>query len=221
MFYRGMAVVLLVAIVIGFSTSERSRAAAGAPSLEWPVLLHAAMFFSWFVIFLAQTMLAATGRIALHRALGGAAVVVATVMVVDGPWIAISAVRKGHFGPQPAALEFMLVMIGDVLVFGVFVALAVCYRRRRDLHRTFMLLGSLSMLPPAIARWPGVNLDPARVAVLMLPLVAAVPIHDLIVRRRLHPASLWGAVGLLASVPVRVAVGHTAAWHQVAGWLTR
>jgi len=220
-FHRGMAVVLVVAIAVGFSTSARSRAAAGMPPLEWPVLLHAGMFFSWFLIFLAQTMLAATGRIALHRALGYAAVIVAAVMVVDGPWVAISAVRKGHLGPHPADLEFMLVMIGDVLVFGFFVALAVVYRRRRDLHRTFMLLGSLSMLPPAIARWPGVHLDPARVAVLMLPLVAAVPIHDLIVRRRLHPASLWGAVGLLASVPLRVAVAHTTTWHQFAGWLTR
>lgn len=220
-FYRGMAVVLLVAIAVGFSTSARSRATAGMPPLEWPVLLHAGMFFSWFLIFLGQTMLAATGRIAVHRALGCAALVVAAVMVVDGPWVAISAVRKGHLGRHPADLEFMLIMIGDVLVFGVFVALAVVYRRRRELHRTFMLLGSLSMLPPAIARWPGVNLDPTKVAVIMIPLAAAVPIHDLIVRRRLHPASLWGAVGLLASVPVRVAVAHTEAWHQFAGWLTR
>jgi hypothetical protein len=220
-FYRGMAVVLLVAIAVGFSTSARSRAAAGMPPLEWPVLVHAGMFFSWFLIFLVQTMLAATGRITLHRALGYMAAVVAAVMVVDGPLVAISAVRKGHLGPHPADLEFMLVMIGDVLVFGVFVALAVVHRRRSDLHRTFMLLGSLSMLPPAIARWPGVNLDQAKVAVIMIPLVAAVPIHDLIVRRRLHPAGLWGAVGLLASVPVRVALAHTAAWHQFAGWLTR
>ena len=216
-----MAAVFLATVVAGFTSSARSRAAAGLPSLEWPVVLHAAMFFSWFVIFFTQTMLAAMGRIALHRALGYAAAVVATVMVVDGPWVAVSAVGKGHLGAKPAALEFMLIMIGDVLVFGVFVALAVYYRSRRDTHRTFMLLASLSMLPPAIARWPGVNLDPARVTPIMFAFVAAVPIHDLIVRRRIHPASLWGGVGLLSSLPVRVAVAHTEAWHNVAGWLTR
>jgi len=50
--------------------------------------------------------------------------------------------------------------------------------------------------------------------------VAALVGYDLIVRRRLEPATLWGGLFLVASQPLRMAVGGTQAWMTLARWLT-
>jgi hypothetical protein len=56
--------------------------------------------------------------------------------------------------------------------------------------------------------------------VVLLFLGAAV-VFDLRTRRRIHPATLWGGLAFMASMPVRFAIAPTAAWHQVASWLIR
>jgi len=38
---------------------------------------------------------------------------------------------------------------------------------------------------------------------------------------RIHPAFQWGGLFLVVSLPVRFAVGTTAAWGALAEWLTR
>jgi hypothetical protein len=68
------------------------------------------------------------------------------------PYMAISAARRGALGND--GLAFMLVMIVDVLGSAGFVAAAIRYRRYSETHKRLMLLGTTSMLPPAIFRWP-------------------------------------------------------------------
>jgi len=46
------------------------------------------------------------------------------------------------------------------------------------------------------------------------------PIHDLITRRRIHPAYIGGfAVALFALPPVVAALASTSAWHRIAASL--
>jgi hypothetical protein len=56
----------------------------GAPPLTLPVVAHAALFASWFVIFLVQAMLVATGRVALHRRSDGLALMLLMIGDVVG-----------------------------------------------------------------------------------------------------------------------------------------
>lgn len=216
-FYRGMAVAFLVTVIVGFSASSQRRIASGAPGLEPLVVLHATLFASWFVIFLMQTTFVATGRVATHRRLGVAAAVVAALLTVDGPLMAIAAARRGHLGPD--GLAFMLVMMVDVLGFAVCVAAAIWWRRNPETHKRCMLLGTTSMLPPAISRWPLLAGHLVGVPIVLLAFLAAAPLRDLLTRRRVHPVSLWGGLALFASGPLRLVIAHSAAWHQVALWL--
>ena len=45
--------------------------------------------------------------------------------------------------------------------------------------------------------------------------------YDIVARRRLHPAYLWGGLVLVASQPLRLFLGGTGAWLVFADWLTR
>ncbi len=45
--------------------------------------------------------------------------------------------------------------------------------------------------------------------------------YDTISHKRLHPANLWGGRLILLSLPLRFALGGTAAWLTFAQWLTR
>jgi hypothetical protein len=49
----------------------------------------------------------------------------------------------------------------------------------------------------------------------------ALVIYDLAMYRRSHRATAWGGLALVASQPLRLMLGGTAAWLTVASWLTR
>ena len=43
-------------------------------------------------------------------------------------------------------------------------------------------------------------------------------IYDVMTRRRVHPAYLWGGGVLLVSVPLRLTISATEAWKAFAQW---
>jgi hypothetical protein len=107
-------------------------------------------------------------------------------------------------------------------MFSALVATAIYHRRRGETHRRLMLLAMITLLPPAISRWPYVvRHATAGVMVVVLAFIVAAPLADLLSRRRPHPISLWGGLLLVASMPLRFAVAQTAAWHELARWLIR
>ena len=213
-----MAVAVLVAVAMGFGRSIPRRLAGGG-GLPVPVLLHALLFLGWVLIFLVQVGLIAGGRRRLHRRIGFAAAAIAAVMLVTAPPLATAAAARGALPGDP--LAFLLVMVTDVVFFGFFVAAGIYCRHRAETHKRFMLLATLSLLPPAVSRWPVADTHPALVAVPMLVFLAAAPVSDLLRHRRPHPVTLWGGVAYLVSIPVRFAVAATPAWHHLARWLSR
>ena len=61
----------------------------------------------------------------------------------------------------------------------------------------------------------------AATVVAFVALLAACLAHDYYERGRLHPLNVWGSIAILASVPARVALAQTAAWHSFAEWMAR
>jgi hypothetical protein len=185
--------------------------------LRAAVVFHGVQFLSWFVIFLIQSLLIPKNRILLHRRLGYFSAVVVVAICLDGPYIALEGVRRGVLGTD--GIAFMAVMIGDIVGFAVFIALGMIYRRKPETHKRFMLLGTLSLLPPAIIRWPFIEGTQPAVGVVMMVLLAIAPLSDFASKRKVSTVSLWGGVALLASVPLRIAISHSAVWHEFVKWL--
>jgi len=213
----GFAVVGMT--VAGFGPSFYSRPAT-MPVLAPRVVAHGILFSSWVVLFLVQAVLVASRRTTLHRRLGVAAAGLAAIMVLTAPPMAVALARRAL--PPGEPLEFLLVILTDVLLFGVFVGAGIYNRRRSETHRRLMVLAMVSLLPPGISRWPIAVTHQAPVIMsVMFVFLAAAPIFDLLARRPLSRVSLLGGAAVLVSLPLRFAVAHTTAWHAFASWLVR
>jgi hypothetical protein len=114
-----------------------------------------------------------------------------------------------------------VVPVFDMVLFALFVTLALCAVRELQSHKRWMLLASVTLIGAAIARWP--LAEPALPPLLfviqdafLLPLLA----WDLASRGRPHRVTLLGGALLIASQPLRLVVSGTEAWLGFARWLT-
>jgi hypothetical protein len=87
--------------------------------------VHGALFTGWVALFIAQTALISTRRVALHRKVGVAGAVLAVAMVIVGVFAGIELARRGGAPPGIDPLSFLAIPLFDMLMFASFVATAL------------------------------------------------------------------------------------------------
>jgi hypothetical protein len=191
------------------------------------VHLHAVVFTGWLAVFVAQTTLVLSGRTAVHRRLGIAGVVLAAVMLVVGTTTAIAVARVGHRGIPgvefPDAEGFLLLNLGAIIVFAVLVGAGWYFRRNPQTHKRLMLMATAgALVGPGVSRLSFASGRPPVIGIMALAFLLAGPVYDLVTRRRVHQAYLWGGLLTIAvSPPVVAQVAATIAWHRLASVLLR
>jgi len=109
-----------------------------------------------------------------------------------------------------------------MVMFATFITAALALRRNKEAHKRLMLLAYVSIMGAPAARLPGVlPLGPLAFYGIAFVFLAAGIVYDLVSRRRVHPAYVWGGTLLVASVPLRLAISGTATWNAIAQALTR
>lgn len=224
-FFSAMAVAIVVTALAGFARTYFLRpllpVLAPAPLALTPLIhVHGLLFTGWVLLLLVQARLVAAKRIASHRRLGMAGAAMAGLMVVVGTLTALYGVVRGvaPFGIDPR--RFLIVPLFSILLFVIFVVAGVRARRDPQSHKRLMLLATIAVLPPAIARWVLLlGLGPpvvfAVATLLLVPIVA----WDVKTRRRLHPVTLWGGLLLVVSGPLRLALAQTDGWLAFSNWM--
>jgi hypothetical protein len=224
LFYVGMALAIAVTVFAGFSRSYFLKAHFGSPPLSLLLHLHGLVFTSWIVLFVTQTSLIAARRTDLHRRLGALGAVLAVLLVGMGTATAILRVKAGAAPiPGVSPLSFLAVPLFDMVVFSILVGVAFYYRHRADVHKRLMTLATIALLSAPIARLPFGVLKagpPAFFGLTDLFIVACI-IYDLVTRKRVHPATIWGGLVIVASQPLRLMISGTPAWMAIASWMTR
>jgi hypothetical protein len=228
-FYGTMAVVLGLTVFAGFARTYYLRLLGEGPKATFSggpfsglVHLHGALFTAWVLLFIVQTALVSSRRVAVHRRLGVAGGVLAAAMVAAGTALAIASAARGAAPPGGDPLAFLMIPLFDMILFGGFVAAALALRRDKETHKRLMLLAYISILVAAVARVPGVlGLGPPGWFGLAFLFVVAGAVYDFVSRRRVHKAYLWGGAVFLVSVPLRVGISTTGAWRSLAEVLTR
>jgi hypothetical protein len=182
-FFGVVAVVSALVTLAGFARTYGPKVLGGT-ALPGIIHFHAAVFTSWLVLMVSQVALAARGRLELHRRVGTFGALLAVVMGILGSATAIVVTRLGDRGikgvmfPEPGG--FLLLNLASV---GVFVALAgagwMC-RARPQAHKRLMLLATISLAPPGLARLFAGVMPPA--AAMVFALLLAGPVYDLVSR---------------------------------------
>ena len=223
MFYSGIALLMAVVVFVGFSQTFYLRSYFGAPTtitgaatLVPMTIVHGLVFTAWVLLFVVQTSLVASRRVALHRRLGVAGVVLAALMAVVGLTTAFGAASRGSTAIGFTPLEFLVVPFFDIVLFVGFITAAVLRRREKEAHKRLMLLAYVAIFPAAVARIPGVSaLGPALFFLAFVPAVAGV-VYDRWSRGKVSSIYWWGIGILILSVPGRIAVSATPAWQSFA-----
>lgn len=229
LFYSSMAVAMALTVLIGFAPTYYLRLFTGAPAVTIsgaPVSalahLHAILFSGWVLLFIVQTALVASHRVAVHRRLGIFGALLAAAMVVVGTRAAIAAAARGSAPPGADPLAFLAIPLADMVLFPIFVGAALWQRRQKETHKRLMLLAYISIIAAAVARLPGLlPLGPLVFFGLAFVFLFLGVIYDLLTRRRVHAVYLWGGALLVVSVPLRLMISGTAAWRSFAEFLTR
>ena len=225
-FFSGMASAILITAVVGFMPSYFLRPFLPDPSpipraLTPLIHLHSALFTSWLLLLLIQVRLVAGRRTDIHRKLGVLALALAAGMVVVGVLTTLHGVSRGvaPFGMDP--YRFMIVPLFAIGLFALFVVAAILRRRDAQSHKRLMLLATIALLPPALARLVillglGAPFIFALATVFVVPLV----VWDLRSLKHVHRVTLWAGLLLVLSFPLRFGLAQTDAWLKLAHGLT-
>lgn len=208
-------IALLAVVLVGFSPTFYLRPFFKVPAIPPILYVHGAVLTLWFLLTVVQAWLIRTRRVRLHRQLDYLAAGVAALVIVLG------LVANSHLAAQiqsPAEAENIIYWgnLFTLVLFAIFVSLAVVFRKRPDAHKRLTLLASISIVGPALARFPmwpvfAGGVDSARNYGIggLLVLFGAMIVHDLVVRRRPHPTSWLGAVAILVSLAAAVFLAVT------------
>jgi hypothetical protein len=222
-FYTAMAVAFIVIAFVGFARTYYLGSYFGARPLTTLVHIHGLVSTTWLMLFVTQVSLVGVRRTDIHRRLGVAGGAVAALLVVVGYLTAVEGARLGHAPPgAPSPLAFLSVPLGTLTAFGVPVGLALYYRRRSEIHKRLMLLGTISIVTPALARMGrlvGSEGPPFAIGGTCL-LILVCMMYDRWAHGRVHPVFLWGGPAVMLSLPFRFAIGTSDAWLSIARWLT-
>lgn len=158
------------------------------------VHFHVATVVAWLALGVAQPILVARGRVALHRTLGHAVYVLLPIIAVGFALV----MREGQLRHGNAGL--VVATAFDASMFFFLVGMGLLYRRRRAYHARFMMLSLVPFLNPTLGRLiaPQVSV-PIELAVLVLLWVRARRRRD---ETRPFAIALAMFVGALAAVVV-------------------
>jgi hypothetical protein len=236
-FYVWMAGACAVVAFAGFTPTYWAPVVTGSFVGGRMLHVHGLLFFAWMLLFMVQAKLAADGRFEHHRTLGLVGISLATAMLFAGLIVSIKSLDEGIArGFEQQARAFSIVPITIVLCFAATVAGAIANTRRRDVHMRLMLVASITLLPPAVARIfffllsppaaprPGLGEPPPVVFSLVPSLVADLLLlvaiaNDLRTRGRPHRTYVVSGLLLLVVQIARVPFSGSAAWHAITDWL--
>jgi hypothetical protein len=223
LFYGGMAALVVLLVFLGFGPSYYLRPIfRPAQPLSRVLHVHGFVFSMWVALFVTQAALVSARRVDLHRKLGVLAAAWAALMIPVG---AAAALHVAAAATGPLAVElrrFLAVQAFDLGVFATLVGAGIVLRRDAQSHKRLMLLATVSLLPPAVARLPfPPSLPGGIVTIFLLCYLAVLPLawFDLRTRGRLHRATLWGGLLILLAIPARFLLAASDGWLRFASWL--
>jgi hypothetical protein len=218
-FFTTVSILMALIVFIGFAPSYFLRGAIFAQLPSLLVHLHGAVFTTWIILFVVQSSLVAAGNVRLHRKLGVFGAVLAVLMVVLGILAPFGTLRRGAVLPPiftPAS--FLIGNIFGIIVFGLYVAVAIWQRNNRPVHKRLMLIANAMLTEPALSRIPYMQTHPYLIGMIPLAMILALFVFDLFTWRRPLAVTVIGGFIFWASDPVSDLIIKTPVAQHITSW---
>jgi hypothetical protein len=234
LFYLVSGCLLLLVVALGFQHFYlHGKASDGSPVTQQIVplvFLHGSLMTAWIIAFVVQSSLIVSGNRKLHMTLGVGGAVLAGLMVIVGITTAIASV---HYNPDSykeiwGARQFLSFMLVNILGFAAMAGIALIYRRRPEVHRPMMLLGTLFIAGPAgFFRIPAIS-GPimGTIHTIIAPWIPMLALGALLLVLKSVMTRSWdrylakGFAGIILGCVLQYVVSGSAWWNHVAGWFT-
>ena len=233
-FFLGMAGIFVLVMLVGFGPTyfwrwSHPHALIAAPPEPFFYAIHGVLMTLWLLLVFLQSALIRWGLPKLHRQLGLLSSLLAIGVVGVGLEATHLAVVRssGFFHGPPGALAFAINPLSDLLQFVPLFLAGLLMRRNRAAHQRLMLLASLVLLHPAVARCPLPVIQGARfwvdypladlaLLLLLLPLL----LYDGLTLKRVHPVTMLAGGLVVVVIAVRPLVDQSDLWLGMARVLT-
>lgn len=223
-FFLLMVALLWLGILMGFVPDilHRVRVHRLFPAV---VYFHGVVFVGWLSLLTVQVLLIRSRRVDLHRELGMVGTALYGAMLVLGITTSV-VVDYDLFGTPHSDPSFLSVQLADMLDFAVLGGLAIALRKSPDAHKRLMILATICIANAGFSRWWAPGLEKlfgdgywgnwAQLYLSDFLLIAMVGSYDLMSRRRMYSAYVFGALGGLGVEFVAVWVYMSPWWKPVA-----
>ncbi len=211
-FYLAMSLLVAAIVVWGFSHTINASLFHAAPPRPLLLWIHGAAFSAWVGFYIFQSALVRTHNVKIHRTLGWFGVALAAIMVPLGFIIAVIMNRFDAVVLHLSDPTFLSVPFGDMIIFGICVALAVAWRRKPELHRRLLFIATCSLLDAPFGRIDYI-FNNSLFYVFVDSVILLGVVRDLLVNRRIHKVYL---VALPLIIAFHVAIVYV--WRAAPAW---
>lgn len=149
--------IALAATAFGFWPSFFSNLA----SVRTVIIVHGISATLWMTLTAVQAWLIATRRRAVHRSVGYASLALATVVVLSGFRVVQTMILTNGNDGDLVGFKFVLLDLTGMILFVVFLALAIRSARSRDIGLHLRLMACTAIIPLEAAN--------ERTAILLFP----------------------------------------------------
>jgi len=223
-FYLFIAVLTAAIVFAGFARTFYLNGFFAKLHLPSLFILHGIVFSSWLVLLVTQSALVSARQIGIHQRLGYASIVIVVAMFTLGWIMSVQAAQRGFTPPGgPPPLSFLAFQIIGLVLFVSLATAGFLLRNRPEAHKRLMIVGTVSILTPALARvflLFSTNMVIFKAAGVQLGILLICMAYDFYARKRVHAAYIWGTLAFIAFIPLAIFVGGTSVWLTLAHWVT-
>jgi hypothetical protein len=222
-FFSGLAFLILITVFVGFARTYFLAGVFHAPLPNLLIHIHGAAFSSWILLLITQTLLVSAGRVDIHRRLGLFGFGLACLMVILGILAASNSLARG-FAPPGSGFDprtFYAIPIGGMIIFATLIFFAYRARFNPAAHKRLIMIATIALLDAPTGRPPFTVItarpffDSTFIFLFLLLLIA----YDLWSTGKVHRATVWAAAFVVVVGQLRVPIGSTTAFHNLANWV--
>jgi hypothetical protein len=215
-FYVGLGAFMCAIVLIGFWPSYFGPALRGQVARPAVIQVHGLVFVGWMVLLMTQVVLAARGHVRMHRKVGAWGIAYGVAVLVMGLIAGVAApvmhLSAGEWSRDRAA-GFLLITLGDMVLFGSLFAAAIVYRRKPEIHKRMMIGATVALLFAAVGRLSFISSQLISTVVWLSPMFLTMA-YDWKQRGRVHVVSIIATSWLFVG-GTRLLIADSEAWLHI------